>query len=243
MQQWLFVSSSGQQFTAHEPDVPALVQSGQISATTLMWREGMPQWMPAASVFPVLFSASTAVTQPLVAGYAAGAEAAAPVAGVMPTGRPVSSAGTGVSSDAAVRRFAAPLFERKGWIKLLGVMLIIGGIFSIPAFLLGLISIFSGLALMKLAGNLEKAQSTGDAAAFEEAQRHAAKFFFLQGIMVALGLAVMVLILAIALLGSGAAIFSGLKGTKNGAPLDPNSPPGIEDIRFPDSPPSPSPGR
>lgn len=247
-QQWLFVSSSGQQFTVQEPDVPALAQSGQIAAQTLMWREGMPQWMPAISVFPMLFSASSAATQPMVAGYppAGGVEAEAvpPAAATAtaPAGRTMPKASSASFSEAAVRRLAAPLVERKGWIRLLGVLSIIGGVLALPALLLGLIPIFAGLALMKMAGHLERAHAGGDFAQLEEAQRNSAKFFFLQGLFLAIQLAITVVMAVLVLLGSGAAILGGLKQLESRAPgsSSDQSAPTIDDIRFPDSPP---PGR
>lgn len=217
--------------------MPALVQSGQISAQTLMWRDGMPQWMPAASVFPLIFSASTATTQPLVAGSPspAGSETAtmAPTAAA-PAGRPAA----GAALDAAVRRFAAPLFERKGWIKFLGVMLIINGVFALPALLLGLLLIFSGVALFKMAGNLERAHASGDAAALEEASRNAAKSVLFAGIYMAIGLVMTALIFAVMALGFGAAIFSGVQGGALKQTEGQEGPARYEEIRFPDSPPA-----
>jgi hypothetical protein len=108
MQQWLFVSSSGQQFTAHEPDVPALVQSGQISAQTLMWREGMSEWMPAASVFPALFmSSAAAVTQPMIGGPSAALAREAAVTSLTAAGRATAAGASVPAPDpAAVRRLA-----------------------------------------------------------------------------------------------------------------------------------------
>jgi hypothetical protein len=234
--QWLFVSSSGQQFTVNEPDVPALAQSGQITAQTLMWREGMPQWMPAASVFPVLFSASNAATQPLVSGYPA--EGGGEPAAVAPMGRPASKASGAPLSEAAIRRLAAPLFERKGWIKLVGVLWIIVGIFALPALLFGLIPIFAGLALMKMAGNVERAHAGGDFTRLEEAQRNSANFFFLQGVLLAIQLAITVLMTVLMMLGSGAALFTGMKvlNTPAGGSSSEQTGPASDDIRFPDSP-------
>jgi len=244
MQQWLFVSSSGQQFTANEPDVPALVQSGQIGAQTLMWREGMAQWMPAASVFPLLFSASTAATQPMVAGgglpTAAAADPPTAPAGVAVAAR-AGYGGGGAVTDTIVRRLAAPLFERKGWIKLVGILSIIGGIFALPMFLLGLLPLFAGIALMKMAGSLERAQSHGDLAALEEAQRASAKYFYFSGLLFAIQLVISVLVIAVVLAGSGAAMLGGLKGLKERGGFDQGNDggPTIDDIRFPDSPPLP----
>ena len=237
-QQWLFVSASGQQFTANEPDVPALVQSGQIGAQTLMWREGMPQWMPAASVFPLLFAASSAVTQPMVGGAAAVAAApaaAAPSAPAASHGRPSSPTATSALGEAAIRRLAAPLIERKGWIKLVGVCSIILGIFSLPALLIGLLPIFAGVALMKLAGQLERVQASGDFAQLEEAQRNAAKYFFFQGILFALYLAFMVLAIGLGVIGGGAARMrmKQMEAEMQGG----SGRPTLEDIRMPDMPP------
>lgn len=232
-QQWLFVSGSGQQFSANEPDVPALVQSGQISAQTLMWREGMPQWMPAASVFPLLFSTSSAVTQPMMGGAVAAPAAASSPAPAAP-GRPASPTATSALGEAAIRRLAAPLIERKGWIKLLGIMCIIGGIFSLPALLIGLLPILAGASLMKMAGHLERVQAGGDFAQLEEVQRTAAKFFFFQGIFLSLYLAFIVLAVGLGVIGSGMAAFQ-MKQIENSAPG--SGGPTLEDMRMPDGPP------
>ena len=222
--------------------MPALVQSGQISAQTLMWRDGMPQWMPAASVFPLLFSASTATTQPLVAGSPS--PSTSETATMAPTAAATASRpAAGASLDSAVRRFAAPLYERKGWIKFLGVMLIINGVFALPVLLLGLLLIFSGVALYKMAGNVERAHATGDAAAFEEASRNASKSVFFAGIYMAIGLVFTALIFAVMALGFGAAIFSGIQGGALNQPGGPEGPAHYEEIRFPDSPPPANDGR
>jgi hypothetical protein len=196
-------------------------------------------------VFPLLFSASTAATQPLVAGYppAGGTESfdapAAASAAVAPAGRPASKASGAPLSESAVRRLAAPLVERKGWIKLVGVLSIIGGIFALPALLLGLIPIFAGLALMKMVGHLERAHAGGDFAQLEEAQRNLAKFFFLQGLLFAIKIAIAVLMIVLLLLGSGAAFFTGMKGldSRGAGSSSGQSAPTLDDIRFPDSPP------
>lgn len=246
MQQWLFVSPSGQQFTVNEPDVASLVQSGQISAQTLMWKEGMAQWMPAASVFPSVFSASAA-TQPLVTARPTGAVAepaatSAPSAAAAsaPTGRAVGAgggAGGMAIGDMMVRRLAQPLYERKGWIKLVGVMSIIMGVFTLPAFLLGVLLIFAGMALMRLAGSVERAHAAADVASLEQAQRDAGKYFLMQGIFMGIYLAFMVLAVALAVLGAGASIFTGLKGLEQQQGGDPAANERFEEIRFPDSPP------
>ncbi len=239
MQQWLFVASSGQQFTANEPDVPALVQSGQIGAQTLMWREGMNQWMPAASVFPQLFAGSSVATQPMVAGPAAGAatvESSIPVATAVAATRVggYGAGGGGLAAESLVRRLAGPLHQRKGWIKLIGVLSIIGGVFMIPALGLGFIPLFAGLALMKTAASAERAAASGDMNALEEAQRQTAKYFFLTGLFFVLQLVIAVLMVVFMLMTSGAAFYQLNKMQEGG--LD--DAPTIDSIRFPDTPPA-----
>lgn len=224
-QHWLFVASSGQQFTAGEEDVPALIRSGQIAAHTLMWREGMTQWMPAASLFPSLFAA-LAATQPLVAAPAA-------------SGGPPSGAPSSRMNEAAVRRLVAPLFERRRWIRLVGVMSIIGGVATLPALLLGLLLIFAGLAALKLAGQVERAQATGEVARLEEVNRQVAKFFHFQGVLLVVQLAVAAVLAALVLFGAGAALLEGWKESGDGAdgPRSDGGTRTVEDIRFPELPP------
>lgn len=92
MQQWLYVSPAGQQVNVTEAEVPHLIQNGQINPQTLMWREGLPQWVAASSVFASLFPGlGSAVTQPLVSSRA---EPASPFSGTVP-----AQATTAVASD------------------------------------------------------------------------------------------------------------------------------------------------
>jgi type IV pilus assembly protein PilA len=235
MQQWLFVSSSGQQFTAHEPDVPALVQSGQISAQTLMWREGMSEWMPAASVFPALFmSSAAAVTQPMIGGPSAALAREAAVTSLTAAGR-ATAAGASVPApdQAAVRRLASPLFQRKGSVKFLAVMLIVIGVLFLPMALGGLVLILAGVALMRVVGSLEKAHAAGDARSLEQVNVDMAKYFYFHALFMAL----ILLFLAVVVFGFGSLLVTGMKNFSPEQTSDPAQPARIEDIRFPDSPP------
>ena len=235
MQQWLFVAASGQQFSASEPDLPALVQSGQITDQTLMWREGMAQWMPASAVFPTLFAAGGTITQPMAPA------AANPVVspGVGTVTRAAGSAGGGAQSPpepAAVRRLVRPLYERKGWMKFLAIMTIIFGVLS-ALYLIGIILIFAGVALLRAVGHIERSQAVGDPGALEDASKEMGKYFFLQGVFMAVYLALAAIAIVVFLL-MGATLLTSLRNAKAHSPLsDPSHPERIEDIRFPDSPP------
>ena len=239
MQQWLFVSSSGQQFTAHEPDVPALVQSGQISAQTLMWREGMSEWMPAASVFPALFmSSAAAVTQPMVGGPSAALAREAAVTSLTAAGRATAAGASVPAPDpAAVRRLASPLFQRKGSVKFLAVMLIVSGVLFLPMALGGLALILAGVALMRVVSSLEKAHAAGDARSLEQVNVDMAKYFYFHALFMALNLLFLAVVWAVVLFGYGSLLVTGMKNLSPEQRSDPAQPGRIEDIRFPDSPP------
>jgi type IV pilus assembly protein PilA len=239
MQQWLFVSSSGQQFTAHEPDVPALVQSGQISAQTLMWREGMSEWMPAASVFPALFmSSAAAVTQPMIGGPSAALAREAAVTSLTAAGRATAAGASVPAPDpAAVRRLVSPLFQRKGSVKFLAVMLIVSGVLMLPMALLGLVLILAGVALMRVVGSLEKAHAAGDARSLEQVNVDMAKYFYFHALFMALNLLFLAVGCAVMVFGFGSLLVTGMKNLSPEQRSDPSQPGRIEDIRFPDSPP------
>ena len=239
MQQWLFVSSSGQQFTAHEPDVPALVQSGQISAQTLMWREGMSEWMPAASVFPALFmSSAAAVTQPMIGGPSAALAREAAVTSLTAAGRATAAGASVPAPDpAAVRRLASPLFQRKGSVKFLAVMLIVIGVLFLPMALGGLVLILAGVALMRVVGSLEKAHAAGDARSLEQVNVAMAKYFYFHALFMALILLFLAVVCAVVVFGFGSLLVTGMKNFSPEQTSDPAQPGRIEDIRFPDSPP------
>jgi hypothetical protein len=240
MQQWLFVSSSGQQFTAHEPDVPALVQSGQITAQTLMWREGMSEWMPAASVFPVLFTSSaTAVTQPMIGGPSGAVVREAAVTSLTAAAGRATAAEASVPAPdpAAVRRLASPLFQRKGSVKFLAVMLIVIGVLFLPMALGGLVLILAGVALMRVVGSLEKAHAAGDARSLEQVNVDMAKYFYFHALFMALNLLFLAVVCAVMVFGFGSLLVSGMKNLLSEPRSNPAQPGRIEDIRFPDSPP------
>lgn len=239
MQQWLFVSSSGQQFTAHEPDVPALVQSGQISAQTLMWREGMSEWMPAASVFPALFmSSAAAVTQPMIGGPSAALAREAAVTSLTAAGRATAAGASVPAPDpAAVRRLASPLFQRKGSVKFLAVMLMVIGVLFLPMALGGLVLILAGVALMRVVGSLEKAHAAGDARSLEQVNVDMAKYFYFHALFMALILLFLAVVCAVVVFGFGSLLVTGMKNFSPEQTSDPAQPGRIEDIRFPDSPP------
>ncbi len=223
MRQWFYATPGGQQAQTSEAELVNLVKSGQITPDTLVWRDGLAQWTPAAVALPALFSSSAAVTQPLVkepptpppmesapspvpASEPAPTPAStppiapaipvAPVLEVTPRPAPTIAPSYGAAAsaqDALVRRVIGPLFERKGWLKFVAIMTIIGGVLT-AIYLIGILLIVAGVFLLKAAGALERAHASGDVAAAENAQRELSKFFLISGIFSLVYLAIMTLV-------------------------------------------------
>jgi uncharacterized protein (TIGR00266 family) len=55
MKLWHYHSASGATATTSEENLPELVEGGTLTATTLVWSEGMAKWEPAAAALPGLF--------------------------------------------------------------------------------------------------------------------------------------------------------------------------------------------
>ncbi len=209
--QWIFVAADGQQYSFSEADLASLIQTGQITGQTLLWREGMAQWTPAASLFPSAFGPSPSATQPMGApsGGAPGPRSPAPAprqpgAPASPQAtsslrQPAATTGAlrgagGPSGSAvpmpdpgAIRRLATPLFARKGWIKFLAVLIILVGVVSIP---IGILLILAGAALFKAVGEIEHAHRSGDPHSLEEAQKRLSSALLLQAIFTLVFLAI-----------------------------------------------------
>jgi multisubunit Na+/H+ antiporter MnhG subunit len=138
---------------------------------------------------------------------------------------------------AAVRRLVSPLFQRKGSVKFLAVMLIVSGVLFLPMALGGLVLILAGVALMRVVGSLEKAHAAGDARSLEQVNVDMAKYFYFHALFMALNLLFLAVVCPVVVFGFGSLLVSGMKSLSPEPRSDPAQPGRIEDIRFPDSPP------
>lgn len=114
--------------------------------------------------------------------------------------------------SAFVRDLVAPLASGNGWIKFLGIVTIIGAVLSIVGtFGFGLIvawlPIWMGVLLLQSGGALERAQTAGDEASMRLALGRLRTYFVIQGVLVVISIALVVLAFA---LGLGTAIFAGM---------------------------------
>ena len=106
-----------------------------------------------------------------------------------------------------VREVAAPLFTAKGWMKFLGVLMILYGavmVITIVGIVLCWLPIWIGILLIRSAGSLEVAQISGDKFQLIEAMRRLKTYFTIYGVLAILGLIAMV----IAMIVGGASVFT-----------------------------------
>lgn len=92
-----------------------------------------------------------------------------------------------ISESDFVREAALPLYQSRGWLKFVGVMLILGGIPSALA-LVGIIPIWQGVLLMQAASSIETAANTGQRYAFNSALSNIKTFFVVNGVLMLIGI-------------------------------------------------------
>ncbi len=112
--------------------------------------------------------------------------------------------------DQTVRDLSSPLFQAKGWMKFLGVLMIVYGvlmIFTIVGIIICWLPIWMGILLFKTASAVEAAQAAGDATEFKTAMEKLKTYFTIQGILALVGILFAILSLAI----SGGAILTALR--------------------------------
>ena len=106
-----------------------------------------------------------------------------------------------------VQELTLPLFASKGWMKLLGVVMIIQGV-VIALTLVGVVvcwlPIWLGMLLFKAAGYVEGAQLTGDKVQLAEALHKIKTFFVINGVL----MLIFLIVAAIGLLSAGTAVFA-----------------------------------
>lgn len=86
-----------------------------------------------------------------------------------------------------VRETALPLYQSRGWLKFVGIMMILGGIPSALA-LVGIIPIWQGVLLMQAASSIETAANTGQRYALNSAMSNIKTFFVVNGVLMLIGI-------------------------------------------------------
>ena len=100
--------------------------------------------------------------------------------------------------SALVRDLSMPLASGKGWMKFLGIIFIIDGVFTaitIVGILIAWLPIWIGVLLLQAGSAIERAHVGGDEAAFRMALNKLRTYFVILGVMMLIGLILMVLAL------------------------------------------------
>ena len=63
--QWFYATKAGERLGVDEPELEALVRSGAVQPTTLLWNESLPDWRTAAEVRPELFAKTSGPVAPV----------------------------------------------------------------------------------------------------------------------------------------------------------------------------------
>jgi hypothetical protein len=96
-----------------------------------------------------------------------------------------------------VRQASLPLYQARGWMKFVGIMMILGGIPSLIT-LVGIIPIWQGILLMQAASSIETAATTGQGFAYHSAMGNLKTFFVINGVLFLIGIVFALLALCIA---------------------------------------------
>ncbi|NVJ62280.1 MAG: DUF5362 domain-containing protein [Gammaproteobacteria bacterium] len=108
------------------------------------------------------------------------------------------------------RQVSAGLYSAKGWMKLVGVMMIIYGAFTaitIIGIVVAWLPIWMGVLLFQSASAVDRAYNADDAAALAESLNKIKTYFTIMGVLTLIGLILMGLVI---FLGGIAAITGGM---------------------------------
>jgi hypothetical protein len=92
-----------------------------------------------------------------------------------------------------IREMSAPIFQARGWLKFLGVLSIISGIFqalSIVGLLFAWLPIWMGILLHKAGSSIDSAGRLGDKFAFLHSLDSLRTYFVIQGVLSLLGIVI-----------------------------------------------------
>ncbi len=102
------------------------------------------------------------------------------------------------SASIPVSQASRPLYESKGWMKLLGVISIVSGglsALSIIGIVFAWLPIWLGVLLWKAGNAVEAAHEAGDAAQFLDSQSKLKTYFMITGIVALIGIILSVLVI------------------------------------------------
>jgi len=99
-----------------------------------------------------------------------------------------------------VKEISCPLFSSKGWIKFLGILMLIYGIFvaiSIVGIIIAWLPIWLGVLLIQTSSRIEQAQTQGNKAALIKAQNSLSTYFTVYGVLALIGIIIGVVVIIV----------------------------------------------
>ena len=103
-----------------------------------------------------------------------------------------------------VRQLGMPIYQGRGWMKVLGILMIVQGVvtvFSIVGILIAWLPIWIGVVLYPSATIMERAYLTGNPVEFVRSLDKLRLFFMIQGILAIFGIIVAIFALSLGMLG------------------------------------------
>jgi hypothetical protein len=97
------------------------------------------------------------------------------------------------SDEQLVKEISSPLFKSKGWVKLLGILMLIYGVLmalSIVGLIVAWLPIWIGILLMQVSNRINEAMITGSRESLVKAQASLSTYFTVYGALALVGLIV-----------------------------------------------------
>jgi len=101
-----------------------------------------------------------------------------------------------------IKEVSFPLYNSKGWIKLIGILMIIYGVLmalSLVGIIIAWLPIWLGVLLMKVASRIDQAYATGNKDMMVSAQNSMATFFTIYGVLALIGIIISVVFIIVGL--------------------------------------------
>ena len=102
--------------------------------------------------------------------------------------------------EKVVKEVSYPLFSSKGWIKLLGVLMLVYCILAaltIVGLLIAWLPIWLGVMLLRVSSGVESAQINGNKESLLKAMNNLSTFFTIYGVLALVGIVLWVLVLVV----------------------------------------------
>jgi len=110
-----------------------------------------------------------------------------------------------------IKELSVPLYNCKGWMKLVGVMYIIGGalqVLTIIGIVIAWLPIWIGILLFQSASAIEQAYEAGNKAAMTRSLSKLKTYFIIMGVLTLIGIIIWLLVFFFIFLGAGLSFLS-----------------------------------